>query len=162
VDPVKEVEVLGRTYNVSEDLGNFHNVSLGQGQEVIAEQKLDLAYKNGGWVMLENIHLVKKWLPTLEKKLEALSVGAHESFRVFLSAEPAGDPAYHIIPTSILQASIKITNEPPTGMQANIHRALDNFYQESIEDVPKMLNSEQYFSHSVTFMPLYWKDERLE
>lgn len=137
VDPVKEVEVLGKSYNVSEDLGNFHNVSLGQGQEVIAEQKLELAYKNGGWVMLENIHLVAKWLPVLEKKLEALSVGANASFRVFLSAEPAGDPAYHIIPISILQASIKITNEPPTGMQANIHRALDNFTQESIERCSK-------------------------
>ncbi|KAI8900476.1 dynein heavy chain and region D6 of dynein motor-domain-containing protein [Globomyces pollinis-pini] len=137
VDPVKEVELLGKSYSVSEDLGNFHNVSLGQGQEVIAEQKLDQAYANGGWVMLENIHLVAKWLPILEKKLEALSVGANSTFRVFLSAEPAGDPAYHIIPISILQASIKITNEPPTGMQANIHRALDNFTQESIERCSK-------------------------
>ncbi|KAI8914343.1 dynein heavy chain and region D6 of dynein motor-domain-containing protein [Gorgonomyces haynaldii] len=137
VDPVKEVEMLGKQRGVSEDLGNFHNVSLGQGQEVIAEQKLDLAYKNGGWVMLENIHLVAKWLPILEKKLEALSVGAHPDFRVILSAEPAGDPAYHIIPISILQASIKITNEPPTGMQANIHRAFDNFTQESLERCSK-------------------------
>ncbi|KAJ3090810.1 hypothetical protein HK102_002597 [Quaeritorhiza haematococci] len=137
VDPVKEVEALGRQLGVTEDNKNFHNVSLGQGQEVIAEQKLDLAHKNGGWVMLENIHLVAKWLPILEKKLEALSVGAHPDFRVFLSAEPAGDPAFHIIPTSILQASIKITNEPPTGMQANIHRALDNFTQETLERCSK-------------------------
>jgi hypothetical protein len=27
----------------------------------------------GGWVMLQNIHLVKKWLPTLEKKMEAIA-----------------------------------------------------------------------------------------
>ncbi|KAJ3051836.1 hypothetical protein HK097_007152 [Rhizophlyctis rosea] len=137
VDPVKEVEALGRDLGVSADNGNFHNVSLGQGQEVIAEQKLDIAYKNGGWVMLENIHLVAKWLPILEKKLEALSSGSHPDFRVFLSAEPAGDPAYHIIPISILQASVKITNEPPTGMQANIHRALDNFTQETLERCSK-------------------------
>lgn len=137
VDPVKEVEALGRTMGVGEDHKNYHYVSLGQGQEIIAEQKLDLAYKNGGWVMLENIHLVAKWLPTLEKKLEILSLGANENFRVFLSAEPAADPAYHIMPTSILQASIKITNEPPTGMNANIHRALDNFTQESLERCSK-------------------------
>ncbi|KAJ3180788.1 hypothetical protein HDU85_003867 [Gaertneriomyces sp. JEL0708] len=137
VDPVKEVEALGRQLGVAEDNGNYHYVSLGQGQEVIAEQKLDLAYEKGGWVMLENIHLVAKWLPILEKKLEALSIGSHAEFRVFLSAEPAGDPAYHIMPTSILQASIKITNEPPTGMQANIHRALDNFTQESLERCSK-------------------------
>ncbi|RKO98183.1 hypothetical protein CXG81DRAFT_17063 [Caulochytrium protostelioides] len=133
VDPVKEVEALGRQIGFTEDRGNYHYVSLGQGQEVIAEQKLDLAYQEGGWVMLENIHLLVKWLPILEKKLEVLSMGSHPDFRVFLSAEPASDPAYHIIPISILQASIKITNEPPSGMQANIHRALDNFSQESLE-----------------------------
>ncbi|ORY39399.1 hypothetical protein BCR33DRAFT_720231 [Rhizoclosmatium globosum] len=110
---------LGRTMGISEDNKNFHNVSLGQGQEVIAEQKLDIAYRDGGWVMLENIHLVAKWLPILEKKLEALSIGLS------------------YIPISILQASIKITNEPPTGMQANIHRALDNFNQESLERCSK-------------------------
>ncbi|KAJ1558852.1 Dynein heavy chain 9, axonemal [Nowakowskiella sp. JEL0078] len=137
VDPVKEVEALGRQLGISEDNGNFHNVSLGQGQEVIAEQKLEMAHKQGGWVMLQNIHLVAKWLPVLEKKLEQLSIGAHDDFRVFLSAEPAAEASAHIIPTSILQASIKITNEPPTGMQANIHRALDNFSQETLERCSK-------------------------
>ena len=29
----------------------------------------------------------------------------------------------------ILESSIKITNEPPTGMLANLHKALDNFNQ---------------------------------
>ena len=134
---MKEVEALGRQLGFTEDSGNFYNVSLGQGQEAIAEQRLDTAYQKGGWVMLENIHLVSKWLPTLEKKLESLSTGSHPAFRVFLSAEPAADPAYHIIPTSILQASIKITNEPPQGMQANIHRALDNFNQEALERCSK-------------------------
>ena len=34
---------------------------------------------------------------------------------------------------SILETSIKITNEPPTGMQANLHKALDNFDQDTLE-----------------------------
>jgi dynein heavy chain len=51
--------------------------------------------------MLEIIHIVAKRPPVLEKRLKALSTGVHEKFRVFLSAEPAGDPAYHIMPTSI-------------------------------------------------------------
>lgn len=33
----------------------------------------------------------------------------------------------------ILESSIKITNEPPTGMMANLHKALDNFSQETLE-----------------------------
>lgn len=33
----------------------------------------------------------------------------------------------------ILESCIKITNEPPTGMQANLHKALENFNQETLE-----------------------------
>ena len=50
-----------------------------------------------------------------------------------MSAEPAPTPEGHIIPQSILEAAIKITNEPPTGMQANLHKAFDNFDQETLE-----------------------------
>ncbi len=37
----------------------------------------------------------------------------------------------HIVASlkGILESSIKITNEPPTGMLANLHKALDNFTQ---------------------------------
>lgn len=44
------------------------------------------------------------------------------NFRLYLSAEPAADPAYHIIPQGILESAIKITNEPPIGMWANLHK----------------------------------------
>lgn len=50
-----------------------------------------------------------------------------------MSAEPAGQPSSHIIPQGILENAIKITNEPPTGIQANLHKALDNFNQETLE-----------------------------
>lgn len=72
---------------------------------------------------------MKKWLPKLEKTLEANSYDSHASYRVYISAEPAGSPTEHIIPQGILESAIKITNEPPTGMHANLHRALDNFNQ---------------------------------
>ena len=70
-----------------------------------------------------------RWLPTLEKKLEETSTSAHDDYRAFVSAEPAPTADLHIIPQGILENSIKITNEPPTGMQANLHAALDNFDQ---------------------------------
>ncbi|XP_056405417.1 dynein axonemal heavy chain 9 [Hyla sarda] len=133
VDPLKDVEKQGRKLGYTFDNQNLHNVSLGQGQEVVAEQALDLAAKEGHWVILQNIHLVAKWLSTLEKKLEHLSEGSHPNFRVFISAEPAGSPDGHIIPQGILENSIKITNEPPTGMHANLHKALDNFNQDTLE-----------------------------
>ena len=79
--------------------------------------------------LLKNVHLVAKWLPKLEKKIEEFSVESHEAYRVFISAEPASSADSHIIPQGILEAAIKITNEPPTGMFANLHKALDNFNQ---------------------------------
>ncbi|CAH2050780.1 unnamed protein product, partial [Iphiclides podalirius] len=133
VNPLKDVEALGKVMGFSVDRNNFHNVSLGQGQEVVAEQAMDEALQKGHWVVLQNIHLVKKWLPSLEKKMESFASGCHDDFRLFMSAEPAATPAAHIIPQGILESSIKITNEPPTGMQANIHKALDNFNQETLE-----------------------------
>ncbi|XP_062830067.1 dynein axonemal heavy chain 9 isoform X3 [Anolis carolinensis] len=129
VDPLKDVEKHGKKLGYTFNNRNFHNVSLGQGQEVVAEQALDLATAEGHWVILQNIHLVAKWLSSLEKKLEQHSEGGHPEFRVFISAEPAASPEGHIIPQGILENSIKITNEPPTGMHANLHKALDNFNQ---------------------------------
>ena len=77
----------------------------------------------------QNVHLVAKWLGTLEKKLEQYSLESHDAYRVYISAEPSGTRESHIIPQGILESSIKITNEPPTGMFANLHKALDNFNQ---------------------------------
>ncbi|XP_047613273.1 dynein axonemal heavy chain 9 isoform X3 [Phacochoerus africanus] len=133
VDPLKDVENQGKKLGYTFNNRNFHNVSLGQGQEVVAEAALDLAAKKGHWVILQNIHLVAKWLGTLEKKLEEHSENSHPEFRVFISAEPAPSPEGHIIPQGILENSIKITSEPPTGMHANLHKALDNFTQDTLE-----------------------------
>uniref|UniRef100_A0A8C3FY90 Dynein axonemal heavy chain 17 n=1 Tax=Chrysemys picta bellii TaxID=8478 RepID=A0A8C3FY90_CHRPI len=133
VDPLKDVEALGRKLGFTIDNGKIHNVSLGQGQEVVAENALDVAAVQGHWVILQNIHLVAKWLSTLDKKVERYSIGSHEDYRVFMSAEPAPTPDTHIIPQGLLENAIKITNEPPTGMHANLHKALDLFTQDTLE-----------------------------
>lgn len=39
----------------------------------------------------------------------------------------------------ILESSVKITNEPPTGMLANLHKALDNFNQVSKKIIIDMI-----------------------
>ncbi|XP_033840356.1 dynein heavy chain 9, axonemal isoform X2 [Periophthalmus magnuspinnatus] len=133
VDPLKDVEKHGKKLGFTFDNKNFHNVSLGQGQEVVAEQALALAAKEGHWVILQNIHLVARWLGTLEKLLEQQAEGSHEHCRVFVSAEPSSTPEGHIIPQGILENCIKITNEPPMGMHANLRKALDNFSQDTLE-----------------------------
>ena len=133
VDPLKDVEAVGKKLGKTFDNRNFHNVSLGQGQEVVAEEAMKIAAEQGHWVILQNIHLVAKWLGQLEKLLEIYAQGSHPDFRMYVSAEPAGTRDSHIIPQGILENSIKITNEPPTGILANLHKALDNFNQETLE-----------------------------
>lgn len=78
-----------------------------------------------------------RWLGNLEKKLEQYSSDSHPKYRVYISAEPAPTADSHIIPQGILEAAIKITNEAPTGMFANLHKALDNFSQETFEQCSK-------------------------
>jgi len=93
--------------------------------------------------VVQNIHLVAKWLPTLEKKIEQYSLDSHPKYRVYMSAEPAGSRESHCIPQGILEVSIKITNEPPTGMMANLHKALDNFTQVILLVLLVLLNGDQ-------------------
>ena len=72
------------------------------------------------------------WLKELEKILEAFggeAGGGNANFRLFLSAEPNLS-----IPIGILDRSIKLTNEPPAGIKANMKRAWTYFSKDEIED----------------------------
>lgn len=63
-------------------------------------------------------------MPTLERKLEAAAEGAHKDFRCFFTAEPiAGAPHAAIVPESILQTAIHVSNEPPSDIKSNMRRA---------------------------------------
>ena len=130
-DPVREVEKLGEEYHFTTQRNNFFNISLGQGQDIIANAKLEISYKEGCWIMLQNIHLMPSWLPTFEKILDKYTKegGANDRFRMFLSAEPND-----YIPIGILEKCIKLTNEPPAGLKANMKRAWNYFSREDIND----------------------------
>ena len=75
------------------------------------------------------MHLVARWLPSLDALLETAAVDSHQNYRVFITGEPASSPEHHVIPRGILESAIKITNEPPTGMNASLHAALNHFNQ---------------------------------
>merc|ERR1719421_706509 len=129
-DPVKEVEAMGKKLIGLQQNVNYHNVAMGQGQDVVAMAKLSLGHKEGHWVMLQNIHLMPKWCVELEKRLDAFAIeGSHPNFRLYLSADPAKG-----IPIGLLERSIKLTNEPPQGMLANLRRSFALFSKEDFED----------------------------
>ena len=76
------VEMLGSKQGFTLDAGKYFSVSLGQGQEPIAMNALNNAHKNGGWVLLQNVHLTIDWTSgPLEKKVDKLAEGAHPDFR---------------------------------------------------------------------------------
>ena len=132
VDPTPDVEKLGTQLGFTAEKGNYINISMGQGQEQTAEQSLDNFAKNGGWVFLQNVHLMSSWLLSLERKLEIAGLTGHDDFRCFISAEQpmfAGMPAPMVktIPEAILQNCIKVANEAPVDAKANLRMAYANF-----------------------------------
>eukprot|EP00918_Siedleckia_nematoides_P007938 GHVU01017250.1.p2 GENE.GHVU01017250.1~~GHVU01017250.1.p2 ORF type:complete len:106 (+),score=17.57 GHVU01017250.1:1755-2072(+) len=100
---------------------------MGQGQEKIALQAVETAAAEGGWVMLQNVHLMQSWLKSLALCLEKVAPTAHPQFRCVISSEPPPLPDQAIVPESILQKCVKIADEAPQDLKANLRRALGKF-----------------------------------
>ncbi|KAL4106224.1 hypothetical protein PRIC1_004278 [Phytophthora ramorum] len=155
---------------------DYHNIALGQGQEQVAMRTLHMSVENGHWVILNNVHLMPKWMLELDKWLEQLakasktasyatlrsnlsnskdiirmgtsrslsmlppggagSAGSggigtlHPNFRLFITSDPSTN-----IPIGVLERSIKLTNEPPTGLRANVKRAFCCFPKSVVDEL---------------------------
>lgn len=85
--------------------------------------------------MLQNCHLAKSWMPTLENIVIDFADEEdeiHRDFRLFLTSMPAD-----YFPVSVLQNGVKLTTEPPRGLKANLKRTYQEFSESAFEDCKK-------------------------
>jgi len=86
----------------------------------------------GGWVLLMNCHLSVSWMPKLEAIVEQIDDTKHRDFRLWLTSKP--NPYF---PVSILQNSVKMTLEPPSGLRSNVLQTYEALTPEEFEECTK-------------------------
>jgi dynein heavy chain len=91
---------------------------------------MDQATSRGYWLMLQNCHLLVKWLFELEKHLDKISK-PHPDFRLWLTTEPT--PKF---PIGILQRSLKVVTEPPNGLKLNLRNTYFKIPGQAFNDCP--------------------------
>jgi dynein heavy chain len=108
-------------------------LSLGQGQGGFAKELIKNGRRNGDWVCLQNCHLAVSWMPTLEKIQEdQVLEDTHPDYRLWLTSMPSNK-----FPVPVLQNSIKVTNEPPKGLKANLLRSYNDISDKSYDECTK-------------------------
>ncbi|XP_051888343.1 dynein axonemal heavy chain 10 [Pristis pectinata] len=105
-------------------------LAMGQGQEKVALQLLEMAVARGQWLMLQNCHLLVRWLKELEKALELIQK-PHPDFRLWLTTDPIQD-----FPIGILQNSLKVVTEPPNGLKLNMRATYFKISHEALSMCP--------------------------
>lgn len=153
-DPTNQIEALSKKLQLE-----IRAISMGQGQEIHARKLISQFMSTGGWALLQNCHLGLDFMDELLNTLVETQQ-MHDQFRVWLTTEP--HPGF---PISLLQTSIKFTNEPPLGIKAGLKRTYASITQDFL-DVSSMAQWKTIlygvsFLHTVVqerrkFGPLGW------
>ena len=112
-DPAFDIFALGEDMGFKPG-GKLKFMALGQGMGPKAEELILTCASRGLWLMLQNCHLLPKWLPMLEKVIDGLT-NPHKDFRLWLTTDPI-----ETFPIGILQRSLKVVTEPPDGLKMNM------------------------------------------
>ena len=153
-DPTNQIEQLGRSLNQP-----YHQLSMGQGQEDAARAMMANGMEKGHWVMLQNCHLSVEFCDEIIDCLLSTEV-INDKFKMWLTSEINKQ-----FPMSLLQMSIKYTNEPPQGIRSGLKRTYADVTQDTLDyssndSWPTLLFSVGFF-HTIVqerrkFGPLGW------
>eukprot|EP01017_Pseudomicrothorax_dubius_P045834 TRINITY_DN7991_c0_g2_i3.p1 TRINITY_DN7991_c0_g2~~TRINITY_DN7991_c0_g2_i3.p1 ORF type:complete len:773 (+),score=234.51 TRINITY_DN7991_c0_g2_i3:90-2321(+) len=124
-------------YNLAKEKGmdgpRLKMLSLGQGQGEKAEEAIRTGRRNGDWVCLQNCHLAATWMSDLEKIQEQqIEADPSPEYRLWLTSMPTTR-----FPVPVLQSGIKLTNEPPKGLKANLLRTYQDVSEDQYENCLK-------------------------
>lgn len=133
-------------------------ISLGQGQGPLAEKAIENGIKTGGWVILQNCHLGKSFMPRLEQLILDLyeSQGEHnDQYRLTLTSMPC-----NYFPVSILQNGVKLTNEPPKGIKSNIQKSYSEMSQDRFSSCQKNVANWHKLLYALSFFHAIIQERR--
>lgn len=137
-DPTPNIQSLAKKCELTVEA-----ISMGQGQEIHARKLVAECLATGGWTLLQNCHLGLDYMVevvTLFLELEKNQSSVHPNFRLWITTE-----VHPSFPISLLQSSIKYTNEPPSGMRAGLERTYGNLTQDFLD-----------YSESPYYLPLIY------
>ncbi|KAG8199526.1 hypothetical protein JTE90_009368 [Oedothorax gibbosus] len=123
-DPTQQIESLAKSKGLY-----FGAISMGQGQEIHARKLMDQNMEKGGWMLLQNCHLGLDFMDELLDRI-LTTENVDSTFRCWITTE-----VHPKFPISLLQASIKFTNEPPQGMRAGLKRTYSTLTQKQLDAI---------------------------
>ena len=168
-DPTNQIDALAK------NIGQAYNMlSMGQGQEEYARKlmlegmekgdklNVEIVFSilyQGAWVMLKNCHLSVEFCDEIIQTISDTET-IHEGFKLWITSEINKN-----FPMSLLQMSIKYTNEPPQGIRSGLKRIYSDICQDNLDyssndSWPTLLYSVA-FLHTIVqerrkFGPLGW------
>jgi dynein heavy chain len=106
-DPTAKIHELARKLKT-----RCLDVSMGQGQEIIARESIAVAMQRGDWVCVQNAHLSVGYLKELEEERQKWGeTECNDAFRLWITTEPTNE-----FPIGLLHGGTRITCEPASGI----------------------------------------------